>query len=73
MWDFSGGQVVKNLSRGPGFDPCSGKIPHALGNYIRAPQLLKPTQPWSPPATTTEAVALEPVLCNERVTPPVQP
>ena len=39
--------------RGHGFDPWSGKIPHA------AEQL----GPW---ATTTEPARLEPVLCNKR-------
>ena len=41
--DFPGGAVVKNppANAGHGFDPCSGKIPHA------AEQL-------SPYATTTE-------------------
>ena len=39
--------------RGHGFEPWSGKIPHA------AEQL----GPW---ATTTEPVRLEPVLCNKR-------
>ena len=45
IWDFPGGAVVKSLPvsqcRGHGFDPWSGKIPHA------AEQL-------SPSATTTE-------------------
>ena len=39
--------------RGHGFEPCSGKIPHA------AEQL----SPW---ATTTEPARLEPVLRNKR-------
>ena len=39
--------------RGHGFEPWSGKIPHA------AEQL----GPW---ATTTEPACLEPVLCNKR-------
>ena len=38
---------------GHGFDPCSGKIPHAMGQINRC-------------TTTTEPVCLEPVLCNER-------
>ena len=53
---FPGGAVVENLpanARGHGFEPWSGKIPHA------AEQL----GPW---ATTTELARLEPVLRNKR-------
>ena len=39
--------------RGHGFEPWSGKIPHAVEQL----------GPW---ATTTEPVRLEPVLCNKR-------
>ena len=39
--------------RGHGFEPWSGKIPHAA----------KQLGPW---ATTTEPVRLEPVFCNKR-------
>ena len=39
--------------RGHGFEPWSGKVPHAAGQL----------GPW---ATTTEPACLEPVLCNER-------
>ena len=53
---FPGGAVVENLPcqcRGHGFEPWSGKIPHA------AEQL----GPW---ATITELACLEPVLRNKR-------
>ena len=53
---FPGGAVVENLPawcRGHGFEPWSGRIPHA------AEQL----GPW---ATTTEPARLEPVLRNKR-------
>ena len=54
MEGFPGGTVVKNPpARGHGFEPWSGRIPHA------AEQL----GPW---ATTTEPARLEPVLRNER-------
>ena len=39
--------------RGHGFEPWSGKIPHAVEQL----------GPW---ATTTEPACLEPVLCNKR-------
>ena len=44
IWDFPGGAVVKNLPANAGdtgFEPWSGKIPHA-------------TEQLSPSATTTE-------------------
>ena len=48
------------------FDPCSGKIPHAVGaakpvrhNYWAHTQELKSHKYWS-------LRALEPVLCNEK-------
>ena len=56
IWGFPGGTLVENLPaqcRGHGFEPWSGKIPHA------AEQL----GPW---ATTTEPAHLEPVLRNKR-------
>ena len=54
--DFPGGSVVKNPpanAGGHGFEPWSGKIPHA-------------TEQLSPCATTTEPAHLEPMLRNKR-------
>ena len=55
--DFPGDPVVKNLPsqcKIHGFDPWSGKIPHATGQL-------------SLKAATTEAhTPLEPILCNKR-------
>ena len=53
---FPGGAVVENLpasAGGHGFDPWSGKTPHAVEQL----------GPW---ATTTEPARLEPVLRNKR-------
>ena len=53
---FPGGAVVENLpadAGGHGFEPWSGKIPHAAERL----------GPW---ATTTEPAHLEPVLRNKR-------
>ena len=53
---FPGGAVVENLpanAGGDGFEPWSGKIPHA-------------TEQLGPWATITEPARLEPVLRNKR-------
>ena len=53
---FPGGAVVENLpanAGGHGFEPWSGKIPHAA-------------EQRSPCATTTEPVCLEPVFRSKR-------
>ena len=52
--DFPAGPLVKNPPcREHGFDPWCGKFPLAFGQ-------------WSPCATTTEPMCLEPVLCKKR-------
>ena len=50
LLDVPGGTVVKNLPANAGdtgFYPWSGKIPHAMGQLIRVPQLMR-TSPLEP-------------------------
>ena len=42
---WSSGKESTCQCRGHRFDPWSGKIPHAMGQLARVPQLLKPTHP----------------------------
>ena len=43
-WWYSGKESTCQC-RGHRFDPCSGRIPRASNNQVRAPQLLKPCEP----------------------------
>ena len=44
VWDSPGGPVVKNPpARGHGFDPFSGKIPHAAGHLNPCATSSEPT------------------------------
>ena len=67
--DFPGGVVVKNSStcqcRGHGFEPWSGKIPHATEQLNPCATTTEPAVE-SARATTTDPVCLEPVLRNKR-------
>ena len=66
--DFPGGRVVKNPPvriQGHGFDPPSGKIPHAAGQPSRGARAPEPTR-WGLRAATPELAFLEPVVCNKR-------
>ena len=60
-------QVVQQLGiacqcRGNGFNPWSGKIPHAMGQRSRSTTNMNSWSPW----------VLEPVLHNKRGPPPPQ-
>ena len=48
------------------FDPWSGKIPHAAGQLSPCATTTEPML-WSPPAASTEPVALEPMFSNKRI------
>ena len=80
-WDFPGGTVVKNLPANAGdtgSSPGQGRSHMPQSNWACAPQLLslcsraREPQLLRPPATTTEAAHLEPMLrskrshCNEK-------
>ena len=55
---FPGGSAVKNppASAGDGLFPCSGRIPHAMGQLSPCTPAIEPV-PRSPGAATTEAQA----------------
>ena len=55
--DLLGVTVYKNLpARGKGFDPWSGKIPHASEQLSLSITVTEPTL-WGPGAATTEVCA----------------